>query len=175
MITDENGCESIIDENGERIYQWTGKPFFKTPFNHNTELESERTALTCNDPTRTQQNFIEDADINTIVGRFLKTGVLPPVRQPPSYADFMEVTDFQSAMNAINHAKESFMQLPAEVRNTFNNDPGQFIHYVDHCIETGDFEPLQKMGLGVPQPPVDLPEVAPGTTPQPPPEPPKGA
>lgn len=167
-----------IDTNTGEITLWDPRPvFFKTPFNHDTMAESDRTALTCPEPSKTQQHFVEESDINVIVGRFLKTGELPPVRTPPSYADFTEITDFQSAMDTINQAKESFAALPAEVRSTFQNDPGRFLAYVDHCNDTGDLEPLRKMGLGVKTAPDDRPEGAsavpptpPAATPQPPPE-----
>lgn len=155
----------IIDENGEILPQ----PFFKTPYNHDTMAESNRTALTCPEETKTQQHLAEEADINTIVNRFLKTGIMPPVRTPPSYADFEDVTDFQGAMNAINLAKESFMALPAAVRATFQNDPGKFVDYVDHCFDTGDLDPLRDMGLAVNTAPDSRPEgkgAVPPLTPQ---------
>lgn len=159
MITDENG-------------QIVPRQFFKTPYNHNTMDESNRVALTCPEPSKTQQHLVEEADINTIVARFLKTGELPPIRVPPSYQDFEDVHDFQSAMDAINQAKQSFMQLPAEVRATFQNDPAKFVNYVDHCMNTGDLEPLEKMGLGVTRAPVSGVQAEPA---QPPVEAPKGA
>ena len=119
---------------------------FQNPYNHDTDAESNRTGLACADPSKAQQSAKEETDINTIVDRFLKTGALPPVRVPPTYSDFAEVFDFQSAMNTVNAAKESFLALPAGVRNSFGNDPAKFVAYVDHCIETGDLDPLREMG-----------------------------
>lgn len=161
----------IIDENGEILPQ----TFFKTPYNHDTMAESNRTALTCPEESKTQQHLADEADINTIVGRFLKTGIMPPVRTPPTYADFEDVTDFQEAMDAINRAKESFMALPAAVRATFQNDPGKFVDYVDHCFDTGDLNPLREMGLAVTPAPDSRPEAGPeAKAPTPPPPPQEG-
>ena len=94
------------------------QPFFKTP---TTTTPTQRAiALVLHaDPSKAQQSAKEETDINTIVDRFLKTGALPPVRVPPTYSDFAEVFDFQSAMNTVNAAKESFLALPAGVRNSF--------------------------------------------------------
>jgi len=99
----------------------------------------------------TQQHGKEEADINTIVNRFLKTGLLPQVPLPPSYQNFGDVFDFQSAMDTIKQANDSFLALPANVRARFQNDPAIFVAYVDHCLETGDLKPLEEMHLAVPR------------------------
>jgi hypothetical protein len=148
--------------------------FFKTPYNHDTSIEAARTALYCKDPTKAQQHPKEECDINTIVDRFLKTGTLPQVPLPPTYENFGEVFDFQSAMNTIKAATDSFMALPANVRTRFQNDPAKFVAYVDHCHETGDLDPLREMGLAVARAPESRPEAEPGANPQNPPEAPKG-
>ena len=127
-------------------------PHFKTPYNHDTLQESDRTGLSCLDPSLAQQHMRDECDINTIVDRFLKTGAMPALRTPPTYADFAEVFDFHSAMNTIKAATDAFMQLPAKVRSTFQNDPAKFVDYVDHCMTTGDIEPLEQMGLTIKKP-----------------------
>ena len=113
------------------------QPFFKTPNNHDTDAESNRTGLACADPSKAQQSAKEETDINTIVDRFLKTGAPATGQSAADILDFAEVFDFQSAMNTVNAAKESFLALPAGVRNSFGNDLAKFVAYVDHCIETG--------------------------------------
>lgn len=150
-------------------------PFWKTPYNHDRDAESARVGLLCKDPSLAQQNGKEEADINTIVDRFLKTGALPPVKTPPTYADFSEVFDFQSAMDTVVQAQNSFMALPANTRSRFNNDPAKFVAYVDHCLETGDLEPLREMKLAVPKQPDRPMEPPKGGEPPKPPEAPKEA
>jgi hypothetical protein len=139
--------------------------WWKTPYNHDTEKESDRTALTCNDPSKAQQHAKEECDINTIVDRFLKTGALPPIRVPPTYSDFAEVFDLQTALNQVKAAQDSFNALPAGVRARFQNDPTKFVGYVDHCMTTGDLDPLREMGLAVPAAPDSRPDAGQGTTP----------
>lgn len=154
---------TTVDDDGV-VYK-TFQAFFKTPYNHDTNQESDRTGLSCKDPSLAQQHERDETDINVLVERFGVTRLAQMATQmPPSFADFSEVFDFQSALNAINDARDSFMALPAKVRATFDNDPAKFVGYVDHCLETGDISPLRKLGLAVPE--------RPGT--EPPPEPPSG-
>lgn len=121
-------------------------PLFKTPWNHDRDAVSLATSTTFPEKGKTQQNQKEDADINTIVNRFLKTGQLPQMNNPPSYADLQEI-DFQDAMDQVNLARRSFEALPANVRNAFQGDPARFLAYIDHCVQSGDLAPLQELNL----------------------------
>ena len=77
-------------------------------------------------------------------------------------------------MNTVNAAKESFLALPAGVRNSFENDLAKFVAYVDHCIETGT-SILREMGLAVPKRDKSPEEPKGDSTPKTPPEAPKEA
>lgn len=119
--------------------QLTKPVFFKTPWNHDTDAETKESAADFTDiPTLTQQHQSEEADINTIVKRFGITGQLPTVPMPPSVQDFEEVFDMQDAMNAVAAAKNSFLQLPAEVRDAFGHDPLKFVNGVDTMMSETD-------------------------------------
>lgn len=86
---------------------------------------------TANDqPSMTKQSFTEDADINTIVERFGLTGQLPDGFKAPTYDDFSNVVDFQTALNAVRNAGEQFMAMPAELRAKFDNDPQKLIAFL---------------------------------------------
>ena len=119
--------------------------FFKTPFNHNRDDESQRTATTCLDPTKTQQHLAAEADINNILAKFLKTGEINTVGQP-QYMDIAELTDLQDVIVTSAQVEEAWNALPAAVRNILR-DPKTFTDYVDHCVQTGDLEPLRELGL----------------------------
>lgn len=124
--------------------------FMRNPYNYDVDEASVASGLSCPEPTRTQQHQAAEADINLIVKRFSQTGLLPNAAKAPTYADFSEVVDFQSAQIAIRSAQEAFMTLPANVRYRFNNDPGAF---VDFCSEEGNRSELIDLGL-IPPPPV---------------------
>ena len=97
--------------------------------------------------TMTQQQFKDESDTNFIVGQFVKTGVLPNVNMNPSYMDLSNVPSYRDALEFIAHAEDSFMALPALVRQEFDNDPGLFLDFVDNpdnysrCQELGIFPP----------------------------------
>ena len=119
-------------------------PFLRTPYNYDVDLASDESALTCEDPSLTQQHQREDADINNIVARFGLTGELPFSDRQPRYGDFSTVTDYHSAMNAVRSADEAFMSLPGELRARFHNDPSEL---VDFLASPDNREEAIKLGL----------------------------
>lgn len=123
----------------------------RSPFadDYDPDMVSFETGLECLEPGRTQQHQAEEADINTIVRRFGVTGKLPENVRAPTYADFDEIVDFQSAQNAIIQARDSFMRMPAGIRARFDNDPGAF---VDFCSDEANRDELVKLGLALPAP-----------------------
>lgn len=138
-------------DTGEWIeFEW------KTPYNHDTNAESDRTGLACNDGTLTQQHMEAEANINTIVRNFGVTGQLPQIPLPPSLEEFADIFDFQTAMNIQAAAKASFMMLAPEIREAFYNDPHNFVSQVDAMLTETDkavlennLAKLRQMGLAV--------------------------
>lgn len=78
-----------------------------------------------------QQQFKDDCDINVLMKRYMEGIPLPQIMDLPKSGDFSKVPDFHEAMNIINRAKETFMEVPAELREKFANDPGNFIKFVE--------------------------------------------
>lgn len=116
----------------------------RSAFNYDTDAVSNETGLKCLDASLTQQHFAEECDINTIVDRFMRTGVMPEGVLTPSYADFDEVVDFQSAQNAIRAAQENFFRMPAEIRARFQNSPQVFLEFFG---DPANQEEAIKLGL----------------------------
>lgn len=107
------------------------------------------------DPSLTQQSMAADADINNIMKKYIKTGVLPNmIKADPQYGDFSSVPDLIEAHQIIAKAEEQFMALPSGVRKEFDNDPGNFLEFV-HDPRNSDR--LVKMGLTEPQKPAQKP------------------
>lgn len=96
------------------------------------------------DPGMTDQSQTEDCDVNKIVDRFMKTGVLPGVDVERVYGDFSAVTDYHQAMNVISHAQQQFEGLDAKVRKRFGNDPAEFLAF---CNDPKNAQELVKLGL----------------------------
>jgi len=77
--------------------------------------------------SKVQQHLMDSVDVNTIVRRFATTGDAPMTRREGFYGDFSGVTDYESALDRVSEARKAFMTLPAEVRERFNNDPGELL------------------------------------------------
>lgn len=133
----------FIDDDG--VIQ---RPFLRTRYNYDMDKTSEELGLFCTDETRTQQQFKEECDINTIVKNFGLTGELPANVKMPLSEDFLEVTDYQEALNKLIEADRKFMEFPAEIRAQFENDPGKFVTFVEN---PENVDQCRKWGLAVPE------------------------
>lgn len=131
-------------------------PFIRSAYNYSMDKASEDSGIEFKEPSLTKQAFAEEADINTIVRRFGLTGELPDGLQVPESGDFVNALNYHESMNVIRKAEESFMELPAEVRARFRNDPGEFMDFV-HKKE--NLEEARKLGIAMPAPaaPVEPP------------------
>lgn len=95
----------------------------------------------------TQQQFKDECDINRIMDRYLRTGVLSDplsLRGPGTYADFTEMGDYMANMNKVVEAREMFESLPAKVRERFANNPANMIEFV---MDSSNKEEAIKLGL----------------------------
>lgn len=96
-------------------------------------------------PSMTQQHQADDADINKILEKWFRTGVLDHVNQREQiFADATLVPDYATAQLHISMVNDHFATLPAKDRLFFNNDPGQYIEFVS---DPANAEALVKMGL----------------------------
>lgn len=129
-------------------------PFVRSPYNYDMDAASLESGTRCEDPHLAQQQFLEESDINTIVERFGLNGEMPASPVVPTYGDFTEVRDFQSAMNAVIAAQSSFMELPAKVRARFGHDPQQLLEFLADGSNRKEAEALGLVNPApVPEPP----------------------
>lgn len=99
---------------------------------------------------RTKQEFKETVDINNILRKYIKTGNLEHMNQHEARYSFCTGDDFQSAMEKVVEAQDMFMDLPAETRNRFANDPAQFLDFVQ---DPKNLDEMRELGLAVAVPP----------------------
>lgn len=116
----------------------------KYAYSYDSDAESLRTGLTCEDPSLTQQSMRDETDINVLVRRFGVTGSMPVPDRLPTYADFDDVFDYQSAQNAIIAANQAFYALDADLRNRFANSPQKFLEFV---TDPANADELVRLGL----------------------------
>lgn len=101
---------------------------FKTIYNY---VQSD--GVDFKEPSMTQQQFKDECDINKIMDRYLKTGVLSdPLdkRGTPKYGEYADLGDYMDHMNKVVEANEMFEALPAQIRKRFNNNPADLIEFV---------------------------------------------
>lgn len=122
---------------------------------YDPDKASDEAGLSCPEPTKTRQADAKEADINQIVKNFGITGALPQAVRVPTYQDFDEVFDYRSAIEAVRAAETSFMQMPAQIRARFANDPQAFVEY---CADPANLPEMRELGLAVPLPKEEAPK-----------------
>lgn len=135
---------------------------------------SVRVSKTFNSPTRTHQSFKNECDINRILDRWQKTGVITHYNKySANYSDLTSVPDYRQAMDQIIRANQAFESLPSSLRKRFGNDPAEFLSFVS---SPDNVDEMVKLGLAnkrdevvTPQPfvpaPGQIPIVAPVSAP----------
>lgn len=82
-------------------------------------------------PSKTDQSFKKDCDVNHIMDKYTKTGHLTHMQQKQGmYADVSMIEDLGQAYNDVQRAEEAFESLPSKLRNKFDNDPVKFVEFM---------------------------------------------
>lgn len=109
-------------------------------------------AETSSAPSLTKQCFAADADINTIMDRYAKTGyMIDPSVNPtrkPQFGDFSDVPTYQEAQQILIDAEEQFSALPSKIRERFENDP---VNLLDFMSNPANYEEAVKLGIVEPK------------------------
>lgn len=92
---------------------------------------------------RTKQSFKDETNINFILAKFQKTGVIEHQNKfQGQYGEFLAI-DYQEALNTVIEAQAMFETVPSNIRKEFDNDPGKFLDFVsdeanrDRAVELG--------------------------------------
>ena len=121
-------------------------PNIRTYYGH---AESE--GYVSENPSVTQQQFKDEADINYIVRMYDAQGVIPgqtgAAPREPMFGDFSNLPEnAQEAYNQILEAKSNFNNLDVEIRKRFNFDPAAFFEFVQNPANVDE---LVSLGLAV--------------------------
>ncbi len=114
--------------------------------------------------TRTRQSEAAATNINTILKQYDRTGLLPQDGRDALFLDVSDMPDYRTSLDLIERADKMFMQLPAELRSRFDNEPAIFLDWTsdpanrDEMVELGL---LEKPVVAPPAPPVDPPPTPP--------------
>ena len=92
----------------------------------------------------TEQHHKDETDINNIVRKYNKTGLIDHLNQFEKRYGDMTGYDYQEAQNTVAAANSMFEGLPSHIRKEFDNDPAKFINFVD---DEANAEKMIEMGL----------------------------
>lgn len=102
-----------------------------------------------------EQSHRDECNINSIMSRYYKTGLVPSRGMPGHYGDFSDCNDYHTAVTRVMEAEDAFLRLPSQIRRQFDNDPAQLLAFLaddknrDKAMELGIIpepiipEPLQ--------------------------------
>lgn len=116
---------------------------------HDNRAPDPKTGEMVVQPTMTKQSFVAECDINNIVRDFTQHGMVTHINeraQQGAFVDLPDGLDFQAAVEIARAGEAAFMQLPAQVRRRFDNDPSAFLDFLandknrDEAIELGLIE-----------------------------------
>lgn len=111
-------------------------------------------------PSITIQSPKDDSDINQIMEKFQRTGLIEHVQKSARYENLPDVIEFHEAMNIVLEAEKSFEGLPSTVRREFDNDPAKFLAFID---DPANVDRMAALGL-LNAPPAAAPAVDDETT-----------
>lgn len=102
----------------------------------------------------TKQSFKDECDVNLILSKYQRTGVIDFVNRREGRFGDATAVDFQSALDIVNQASAMFSELPSTVRKRFGNSAEEFLAFMDDS--SNDAEAV-KLGLKVAPPPASEP------------------
>lgn len=105
--------------------------------------------------SRTEQHHGNEVNINKIMSRYMRTGLLPQRGQEGFYGDFSGAESYQQCLEAVENANSAFMSLPSDVRNRFKNNPQLLLNFL---ADPNNKEEAISLGI-LPQPIVDEPAI----------------
>lgn len=95
--------------------------------------------------SRTHQSFKDQCDINHIMAKYRKTGLLAHVAKfQGRYEDVSSGMEYRDAVETVMRGNEAFNSLTAELRHKFHNDPAEFLAFVSNPENA---EEMRKLGL----------------------------
>lgn len=110
-------------------------------------------------PSLAVQSAKAECDMNRIMAKAQKGGAIDHFsRFQGRYGDFVGPEDYHQAVNVVLAADEMFATVPSAIRNRFNNDPSEFLAFVQ---DPDNADELVSMGLA--KAPMAPTEAAPST------------
>lgn len=124
-----------------------------------SDAKRRRVQVEFKEPSLTKQSFREQVNINSIIERNRRTGMLDHVNtKEPFYGDVSGIASYQDALNIVNKARELFDGMSATIRERFLNDPARLVSFLE---KPENLDEAIRLGIAVkrPEPAVSEPVV----------------
>jgi len=79
----------------------------------------------------TEQHHKAECDVNNIIKKYDKTGLITHVSRFEAKFGDMRGVDFKTAMDIVSSAKSEFNKLPSEIRKRFENTPEKLLEFME--------------------------------------------
>lgn len=110
-----------------------------------SEQRRELTNYKSDKPSRTQQQFVEETNVNSIIRKYQKTGIISHINSNTgNYGDFSSYGDFKTQLDTVRSAFAEFDAMPAHIRKKFSNDPAQLVEFLS---DPQNLDEAVKLGL----------------------------
>lgn len=106
----------------------------------------------------TEQSHQDECDINNILSRYQKTGVLEHTSEHQQNYGFASSQDFRESMEIIAKANSMFADLPSSLRTKFKNNPEIYLDFIQN---PNNLDEMYKLGLATKPPKVQKPQSIP--------------
>lgn len=107
----------------------------------------KRVQIDCSRDGLTEQSHKKSCDINYIIKKYEKTGLLEHLNEyGGQYSDVSTVDDYLSGQLKVKAAQDAFMSLPASLRKRFENDPAKFLAFAQ---DENNKEEMYELGLAI--------------------------
>ena len=100
-----------------------------------------------NKPSLTVQAAGVEADINNIMAKYMKTGVISPdviSRRQAVFTDIGKFGDYGTLLDAVCAVQEEFDSLKPEIRERFGNSPEELINWLQ---DSANYDEAVRYGL----------------------------
>ena len=102
--------------------------------------------------TKTKQDQAADCDINNIMAKYQKTGLITHLSTYAGYYGNADQVAYETAFDLVNNAHEAFDTLPSTVRAQFENDPALWLGAIEEADTPEKFQELVSGESGAPEP-----------------------
>lgn len=113
--------------------------------------EHDRCYTPTGEDSLTKQSFRDECNVNNIMAKFEKTGLLDHLNtHQGDYGNFIGFDDYHSSMNQVREADEAFLTIPAAIRARFNNSSSEFLKFAQ---DPDNHDQMVDLGLAIAKPP----------------------